>query len=116
MRLAIVILNWNGIKLLKKFLDPLIRYNDSENEIYIIDNKSSDDSIDYIKSNFPSIKIIENKKNYGYAKGYNQGLMKVNADIFCLLNNDVEVTQDWTKPIMNEFGTNPIIAAIQPKY
>lgn len=115
MRLAIVILNWNGIKLLKKFLDPLIRYNDSENEIYIIDNKSSDDSIDYIKSNFPSIKIIENKKNYGYAKGYNQGLMKVNADIFCLLNNDVEVTQDWTKPIMNEFGTNPIIAAIQPK-
>ena len=115
MRLAIVILNWNGVKLLKKFLKPLVTYTNAENEIYIIDNKSTDNSIDYIKSNFPTIKIIKNNDNYGYAKGYNEGLKKINADIFCLLNNDVEVTQNWIKPVMNEFRSNPITAAIQPK-
>jgi hypothetical protein len=114
MKLAIVILNWNGIQLLKKFLKPLVTYN-NENEIYVIDNNSSDDSINYIKSNFPTIKIIENPKNYGYAKGYNEGLKKINADILCLLNNDVEVTQNWINPIMNEFKNNSTTAAIQPK-
>ena len=72
MRLAIVILNWNGVKLLKKFLKPLVTYTNTENEIYVIDNKSTDNSIDYIKSNFPTIKIIKNNSNYGYAKGYMQ--------------------------------------------
>ena len=115
MKLAIVILNWNGVKLLKKFLNPLVNYTNSENKIYIIDNKSSDESLDYIKSNFPTIKIIVNKENYGYAKGYNQGLKKIDADVFCLLNNDVEVTRNWIKPIMSEFETSPITAAIQPK-
>ena len=115
MRLAIVILNWNGVKLLKKFLKPLVTYTNTENEIYVIDNKSTDNSIDYIKSNFPNIKIIKNNGNYGYAKGYNEGLKKINADIFCLLNNDVEVSQNWIKPVMNEFRSNPITAAVQPK-
>jgi GT2 family glycosyltransferase len=115
MRLAIVILNWNGVKLLKKFLKPLVTYTSTENEIYVIDNKSTDNSIDYIKSNFPNIKIIKNNGNYGYAKGYNEGLKKINADIFCLLNNDVEVSQNWIKPVMNEFRSNPITAAVQPK-
>ena len=115
MKLAIVIINWNGIKLLKKFLMPLTTHNNNENEIYVIDNNSSDDSINYIKSNFPTIKIIENPKNYGYAKGYNEGLKKINADILCLLNNDVEVTQNWITPIINEFKNNSTTAAIQPK-
>ena len=94
---------------------PLITHNNNENEIYVIDNNSSDDSIDYIKTNFPKIKIIENPKNYGYAKGYNEGLKKVNADVLCLLNNDVEVTKNWITPIMDEFKTNSTTAAIQPK-
>ena len=115
MKLAIVIINWNGIKLLKKFLMPLVTHNNNENEIYVIDNNSSDDSTHYIRSNFPNIKIIENPKNYGYAKGYNEGLKKVNADVLCLLNNDVEVTKNWITPIMDEFKTNSTTAAIQPK-
>ena len=115
MKLAIVIINWNGIKLLKKFLMPLITHNNNENEIYVIDNNSSDDSIDYIKTNFPKIKIIENPKNYGYAKGYNEGIKKINADILCLLNNDVQVTKNWITPIMDEFKVNSTTAAIQPK-
>lgn len=115
MKLAIVIINWNGIKLLKKFLMPLITHNNNENEIYVIDNNSSDDSIDYIKTNFPKIKIIENPKNYGYAKGYNEGIKKINTDILCLLNNDVQVTKNWITPIMDEFKVNSTTAAIQPK-
>ena len=63
MKLAIVILNWNGVKLLKKFLKPLVTYTNTENEIYVIDNKSTDNSIDYIKSNFPTIKTIKNNGN-----------------------------------------------------
>ena len=114
MNLAIVILNWNGKTLLEQFLPTVIKFS-KEASIYVADNASTDDSIGFLSTYFPEVIIIKNKENGGYAKGYNQGLMKVNADIFCLLNNDVEVTQDWTKPIMNEFGTNPIIAAIQPK-
>ena len=79
MRLAVVVLNWNGLKLLKKFLDPLIRYSNDEAEIYLIDNNSTDKSIDYITSNYPSISIIINKNNLGYAKGYNEGLKEINA-------------------------------------
>ncbi|MDA9356761.1 glycosyltransferase family 2 protein [Flavobacteriaceae bacterium] len=115
MKLAIVVLNWNGVKLLEKFLNPLINHNNHDAHIYIIDNNSSDDSVDYVKSNFPSIKIIRNKENYGYAKGYNEGLKNINADVFCLLNNDIEVTNNWLDSIINEFKLNSTTAAIQPK-
>jgi len=115
MRLAVVVLNWNGLKLLKKFLDPLIRYSNDEAEIYLIDNNSTDKSIDYITSNYPSIRIIINKNNLGYAKGYNEGLKEINADVFCLLNNDVEVTENWLKPFIEEFSLNANTAAAQPK-
>ena len=106
MKLAVVIINWNGLKLLKKFLDPLIIYTNNDAELYIIDNNSTDKSVDYISSNYPMISIIKNKENYGYAKGYNEGLKEINADVFCLLNNDVEVTDNWLKPLIKEFLLN----------
>lgn len=114
MKVAIAILNWNGIKLLKQFLPSVVEYS-ANADIYVIDNASSDDSITYIKSNFPTVKIIELQQNYGYAGGYNHGLKQINADVFCLLNNDVEVTPNWIQPVVNQFQKDDAIAVIQPK-
>ncbi len=114
MKIAVVVINFNGEKLLSKFLPTLIK-NTSNADIYIIDNNSDDNSIDYIKSNFPKVKCIILDQNYGFAGGYNRGLNRVNADIFCLLNNDVEVTKNWIKPIYEVFDTNKNISIAQPK-
>lgn len=114
MNLAIVILNWNGKKLLQDFLPSVVTCS-PEASIYVADNASTDDSISYLKTQYPDINIIKNKENGGYAKGYNDALKHVNADIFCLLNNDVEVTENWLLPIISEFKNNPNTAIIQPK-
>ncbi len=114
MKLAIVILNWNGKNLLEQFLPSVIQHS-KDADIYVADNASTDDSIAFIKSNYPAIKIIQNKENGGYAKGYNDALNSVEADIFCLLNNDVEVTQNWLTPIINTFKVEKNTAIIQPK-
>ena len=114
MKLAIAILNWNGKHWLEKFLPGVIRHS-QDAEIYVIDNASTDHSADFLKQNFPSVKIIVNDKNNGFAGGYNDGLRKINADIYCLLNSDIEVTENWTKPILELFEEDVNIAAIQPK-
>ncbi|WP_417291394.1 glycosyltransferase family 2 protein [Corallibacter sp.] len=114
MNLAIVILNWNGKKLLQDFLPSVVTCS-PEASIYVADNASTDDSISYLKTQYPHINIIKNKENGGYAKGYNDALKHVNADVFCLLNNDVEVTENWLSPIISEFKNNPNTAIIQPK-
>ncbi|MGC1203309.1 MAG: glycosyltransferase family 2 protein [Flavobacteriaceae bacterium] len=114
MKLAIVILNWNGKELLEKFVPSVIK-NATGAEIYLADNASTDDSIAYIKLAFPSIKIIQNKENGGYAKGYNDALNQINADVFCLLNSDVEVTKNWLNPIINAFINEDKTCIIQPK-
>ena len=98
MRIGIAILNWNGVNLLKSHLKGVV--DKSENcTIYIIDNNSNDDSLDFVKHNFPQVKLITLDKNYGFAEGYNIGLKHVNEDIVCILNNDVEVTDKWLDPI-----------------
>ena len=114
MNLGIVILNWNGIKLLEKFIPPLLKYTPEQHKIYVIDNGSTDDSIEFIKKH-KRIKIIKLDCNYGFAKGYNLGLRDVKEDILCLLNNDVEVTKDWTKSILKQFKEEVDTAVIQPK-
>ena len=114
MKTAIAILNWNGEKLLPQFLPSVI--NNSKNAtIYVIDNESTDNSIELLTAQFPSVKIIQNKGNYGFAQGYNEGLKEIDAEYFCLLNSDVEVTENWIEPIEKLFDNNPDIAAIQPK-
>ena len=114
MKLAIAILNWNGAGLLKKYLPSVLRYSDVA-DIYVIDNASTDDSKAILKKDFPSVKIIEHEKNLGFTGGYNLGLRNIDADVYCLLNSDVEVTENWLDPVMELFDKNQEIGIIQPK-
>ncbi len=114
MKIAVVILNWNGKKLLEQFLPSIIK-NSPESTIYLADNDSSDDSISFVSTNFPSVQIIKNEYNFGFAQGYNEALKSVNADIFALVNSDVEVTPNWLQPILETFKNEPNTAIVQPK-
>lgn len=115
MKTAIVILNWNGKKLLETFLPSIVEFSSEHAEIFVADNASSDDSIAFLKENFPTVSIIQNNSNGGYAKGYNDALQHIDADIYCLINSDVEVTQYWLNPILNVFKNEENTAIIQPK-
>src|SRR5690554_216030 len=97
-KIAVVILNWDGQKLLKEFLPSVVLHSDLA-EIYVADNASADDSIAFLKDNYPLVKIIQNPENYGYAKGYNNALKNVAEPYFVLLNSDVEVTENWLQPM-----------------
>jgi GT2 family glycosyltransferase len=114
LKIAIVILNWNGRELLEKFLPSVTSYS-NEATVYVADNASSDDSVAYIKTSYPGVKIIQNTVNGGYAKGYNDALKNLNEDIYCLLNSDVEVTKNWLKPVLDVFKNYPDAAIVQPK-
>lgn len=116
MKVAIVILNWNGRQLLKKFIPSIVKYSNLPNvEIVVADNASTDDSVNFIQQNYPTIKIVLNKKNGGYAKGYNDALQHVKADVFALVNSDIEVTNGWLNSILDTFKNEPSAAIIQPK-
>jgi len=112
--IAIVILNWNGKPLLQQFLPSITKYS-NEASIYIADNDSTDDSVQFVETHYRNIKIIQNNENGGYAKGYNDALKHIDADIFCLLNSDVEVTPNWLVPIKKAFEDHSDMAIVQPK-
>ena len=97
-RIAIVILNWNGIRFLQQFL-PNVKKNSAGASIVIADNNSSDNSLSWLRENHPDVTLIEMKSNTGFAGGYNKALKQVDADIYVLLNSDVEVTSNWLKPL-----------------
>ena len=111
---AVVILNWNGKHWLEKFLANVIR-NSLNTEVIVADNNSTDESVAYLKENYPNIRIIHNDGNYGYAKGYNLALRQIDAEYFVLLNSDIQVTKDWTCPIIELMEKDQSIAACQPK-
>lgn len=115
MKTAIVILNWNGKQLLEQFLPSVVNFSSQEAEVYVADNASTDDSIEFIQQHFPTLKIVQNLENGGYAKGYNDALQHIEADIYCLVNSDIEVTQNWLTPIIDTFKKEPNTAIIQPK-
>ena len=116
MKIAIVILNWNGKQLLEKFLPSIVKHSNLPNaEIIVADNASTDNSIEFILQNYPTINIIKNKENGGFAKGYNDALKHVKADIFALVNSDIEVTEGWLSSIISTFENEPDTAIIQPK-
>src|SRR5215467_13017085 len=94
-RVSIVILNWNGRNYLQQFLPSVLASTYANKEIVVIDNASTDDSIDLLQREFPSVRIARNENNYGFAKGYNEGLSHLQSDYFVLLNSDVEVTPGW---------------------
>ena len=115
MKVAVVILNWNGKKFLEKFLPSVFSCNSSFSEIIIADNASTDDSVSFIKTSYPQIKIIQNADNGGFAKGYNDALKLVDAEYYVLLNSDVEVTPNWIDAVIRLMDADKSVAACQPK-
>ena len=93
-KVAVVILNYNGRQYLEQFLPSVVKYS-KPHEVIIADNCSTDDSVEYLKSNYPSLEIIEIPFNQGYSAGYNYALQKVNSEYYILLNSDIEVTENW---------------------
>jgi len=114
LKIAVIILNWNPQKLLEQFLPSVIQYS-KEATVYVADNASTDNSISFVKENFPSVKIIKNTENFGFAKGYNDALQHVEEEIYALVNSDIEVTENWLQPIFSLFEKEPKTAIIQPK-
>jgi GT2 family glycosyltransferase len=115
MKVAIVILNWNGRKFLEKFLPNVIEYSSDVAEIIVADNASTDDSVYFLKQNFPEIRLIQNSENGGFSKGYNDALSQIDADYFVLLNSDIEVTENWIQPVIDLMESDKNIAVCQPK-
>lgn len=114
-KIAVVILNWNGKNFLADLLPTLVQHTPPEVDIVVGDNASSDNSVEFLKQNYPQIQIIQNDKNYGFAEGYNRVLNKVKADYFVLLNSDVEVTPNWIEPVIDMMEADDDIAICQPK-
>jgi len=114
-RTAIVILNWNGKVFLEKFLPSVVNYSKDIADIIIADNASTDDSIDFLKKNYPEIQVILNNENGGFSKGYNDALKKINYKYYVLLNSDIEVTENWVTPIIQLMDSDERIAVCQPK-
>lgn len=113
---AIVILNWNGLEFLKKFLGTVVKYSGSpDTAVYVADNGSTDDSVKWIRENHNTVNIISLDKNYGFAGGYNLALEQVSARYYLLLNSDIEVTDGWLTPLVSYMNENPSSAACQPK-
>jgi len=111
---AVVILNYNGRQFLEKFLPDVIRHS-PDSEVYVADNKSTDDSVKFLVEHFPEINLILLETNNGYAAGYNLALKQIEAEYYILLNSDIEVTGNWILPITDFMDRHPEVAACQPK-
>ena len=115
MNVAVVILNWNGRKFLEQFLPGVIQHSQGVAEVIVADNASTDDSVAFLRTNFPKVRLILNSKNGGFATGYNEALRQVEADYYILLNSDIEVTEHWISPIIDLMERDTTIGACQPK-
>ena len=112
-QLSIVILNYNGRNFLEKFLPTVIEYSDGH-EVVVADNMSTDDSVVFLKENFPDIRFIQNNENGGFARGYNEALKQIDSKFYLLLNSDIEVTPNWLSPLL-EAMKDKTVAGCQPK-
>ena len=112
---SIVILNWNGRKLLQKFLPFVLASTYANKRVMVADNASTDDSVAFLEAHFPDVEILNNASNEGFAKGYNTALKQVQSDYYILLNSDVEVTPGWIEPVIALMESDAAIAACQPK-
>ena len=113
-KIAIVILNWNGRKMMEKYLPSVLEHS-KEAEVYIADNNSSDDSLEWLRIYMNKVKVIKLDQNYGFADGYNRALKQVKAEYYMLLNSDVEETPHWLQPLVEYLDTHQEVAACQPK-
>ncbi len=114
MKTAVVILNYNGIKYLQRYLDCLIK-NTPDCEIVITDNASTDQSVEWLRQTHSDIRLILLDKNYGFAEGYNRALAQIQAEYYMLLNSDIRTVPEWIKPLETYMDTHPQCAACQPK-
>ena len=114
-KVAIVILNWNGREMLRKYLPSVLQYSRDEAVVYVADNASTDDSLALLREHFPEVKLIELEKNWGFAEGYNQALRQIDAEYYLLLNSDIEVTHHWLSPMTEYLDAHHEVAACQPK-
>jgi len=113
---SVVILNWNGKKHLKQFLPSIEQYTGKEDiEIVVADNGSTDDSLTFLESEFPGIRLIKLDKNYGFAEGYNKALQQIEANYYILLNSDLEVSNNWTQALTDVLDNDKNVAAVMPK-
>lgn len=114
--LAVIILNWNGLHLLKQFLPTAAQHSiTSDTDLIVADNGSTDESVKWVEDNFPQVKVLKLDKNYGFAEGYNKVINATRYRYTVLLNSDVEVTAGWTEPLLHYMRHNPDIGALQPK-
>ena len=113
-KIAIVILNWNGRKMMEKYLPSVLEHS-QEATVYVADNDSTDDSLNWLHIYINKVKTIVLDKNYGFAEGYNRALKQVEAEYYVLLNSDVEVTPQWLQPLLTYMDAHPEVAACQPK-
>ena len=115
-KISVVILNWNGAKLLKQFLPTVFMHTQADDcEVVVADNGSSDNSVEVMKQHFPDVRLILLDKNYGFAEGYNRALQQVDSKYIVLLNSDVETSSNWVTPLVDHLEKNRDTAAVQPK-
>ena len=114
-KVAIVILNWNGAKMLRQYLPTVLNYSRTEATVYVADNASTDDSLELLRNEFPECKVIVLDKNWGFAEGYNKALAQIDAEYYLLLNSDIKVTHHWLTPMVEYMDNHQDVAACQPK-
>jgi GT2 family glycosyltransferase len=114
-KVSVVIINYNGHKYLEQFLPSILSSTYPNMELIVADNASTDDSLEFLRSNYPTVRIIELKRNHGYAGGYNEALKEVKSDYYVLLNSDVEVNKGWLEPVIELMEKDKTIGACQPK-
>lgn len=112
---AVVILNWNGVEMLTRFLPQVIDYSRDDAVVYVADNASTDNSLEVLRKHFPEVNLVVLDKNWGFAEGYNRALEQIEAEYYVLLNSDVEVSHHWLTPMIEFMDNHPDVAACQPK-
>ena len=113
--IAVVILNWNGVGMMEKYLRGVIGHSCGEAQVIVADNASTDGSVEWLHDTFPEVRVIQLDQNWGFAEGYNKALQQVDAEYYVLLNSDVEVTPHWLTPLKAFMDSHPTVAACQPK-
>ena len=115
-KIAVIILNWNGADLLRKFLPSVCAHTNAHiADVIVVDNGSDDNSVEVLKQEFSQVKTLLFPQNCGFAAGYNKALEMLDYKYAVLLNSDVETTPHWLEPLLEFAEDNPDVAACQPK-
>lgn len=114
-RLSVVILNWNGRAHLERYLPSVVAHTTGDAEVIVADNGSTDDSLVWLRLNYPDVRVVRLDKNYGFAGGYNRALKEIESEYYLLLNSDVEVTEGWWQPLVALLDAEPEVAVVAPK-